>query len=889
MESALSVENLSEEEQIKIWQVLQRDELLRQKQNVKVNQVKNELHGLRMKGVLRDGDDLSRLCVRCHCELGIFFNRGEICPSCRFKICKTCRVALLTGGWTCIYCFKQMQLKWLSGEWIHPQVQASSKHLKRRLSGSDIVRSAFCKAESSGNAGKAVTEEIRRAITNGSGPPSSGDLERTSSFESSSIGASTLHDAELERVGFPSESDSFRLSRLIGSYTNRTGNEEREHICIKRASSRPYRDSDSDSSSSTATSPVLSAGRQSLARSTPSLNTAMTLEIGSKKDLRSNPKSPDSRRNHSPGSDFAQGRQINNSSGQSISPSGQTENSQNERQTSMRSGTLSNASSKSRLLDLASYHLSSSKKNLSVSTDSGQVPLSQQTDTGSEMEFFEQSQSSGSRTKLSSDTSDNETPIDSYFMGHFSKEENKQTKLTGEDRKMGSQKRNEDALMDVSQSRTYSGGGGGGGGVGGGRDDISDSSSQHTTPEHWLNGNRRKAELDASLPSITISEAEGSVSAQVEGEEENKDLLKGSQSFRSGQSTMSSMGFTSSLGSRDSLSSYYSNAGEVNYGKIVVTGEIQFGLDYDYKTVCLEIRIKQCRDLAAADGKKIRSDPYVKSYLLPDKSKTGKRKTKVKKNCLNPVFDEILRYSIAKSELENRTLWLTVWHNDRFGRNDFLGEVTIPFDYYRFEGPALKWYPLQQRQEFTPSSLAYKGELSISLKFQTVADSFTGSTMSLKHSRGVGRSSDAGTGGQLHVYIKEARNLTAVRSGGYSDPFCKGYLLPEKNRSSKQKTPVVKKNCNPVWNHLFVFEDVSANELSDRCLELTLWDYDRLSSNDFLGGIRLNLGSGICGRKYVDWMDASGSEISLWQSMISCPNTWVDGTLILRANMNNRK
>lgn len=36
---------------------------------------------------------------------------------------------------------------------------------------------------------------------------------------------------------------------------------------------------------------------------------------------------------------------------------------------------------------------------------------------------------------------------------------------------------------------------------------------------------------------------------------------------------------------------------------------------------------------------------YVKSYLLPDKSKTGKRKTKVKKNCLNPVFDEILRVS----------------------------------------------------------------------------------------------------------------------------------------------------------------------------------------------------------------------------------------------------
>ena len=34
---------------------------------------------------------------------------------------------------------------------------------------------------------------------------------------------------------------------------------------------------------------------------------------------------------------------------------------------------------------------------------------------------------------------------------------------------------------------------------------------------------------------------------------------------------------------------------------------------------------------------------YVKVYLLPDKTKSGKRKTKVKKHTLNPAFDEILK------------------------------------------------------------------------------------------------------------------------------------------------------------------------------------------------------------------------------------------------------
>lgn len=41
---------------------------------------------------------------------------------------------------------------------------------------------------------------------------------------------------------------------------------------------------------------------------------------------------------------------------------------------------------------------------------------------------------------------------------------------------------------------------------------------------------------------------------------------------------------------------------------------------------------------------------YVKVYLLPDKSKSGKRKTRVKKHTLNPIFEETLRvfFSLKK-------------------------------------------------------------------------------------------------------------------------------------------------------------------------------------------------------------------------------------------------
>lgn len=90
-------------------------------------------------------------------------------------------------------------------------------------------------------------------------------------------------------------------------------------------------------------------------------------------------------------------------------------------------------------------------------------------------------------------------------------------------------------------------------------------------------------------------------------------------------------------------------------------------------------------------------DRYVKIYLLPDRSKTGKRKTRVKKHTLNPIFDEILKFPLTIGEVEGRNLWMTVWHSDMFGRNDFLGEITLPLGHDVFENPGLKWYPLQEK------------------------------------------------------------------------------------------------------------------------------------------------------------------------------------------------
>ncbi|XP_066980781.1 extended synaptotagmin-2 isoform X14 [Macrobrachium rosenbergii] len=53
-------------------------------------------------------------------------------------------------------------------------------------------------------------------------------------------------------------------------------------------------------------------------------------------------------------------------------------------------------------------------------------------------------------------------------------------------------------------------------------------------------------------------------------------------------------------------------------------------------------------------------DPYVKLYLLPDRSKDSKRKTDVIKDECNPKFDERFEYAVSPNELTHRRLEVSV-------------------------------------------------------------------------------------------------------------------------------------------------------------------------------------------------------------------------------------
>ncbi|KAJ6664882.1 hypothetical protein lerEdw1_005854 [Lerista edwardsae] len=332
-------------------------------------------------------------------------------------------------------------------------------------------------------------------------------------------------------------------------------------------------------------------------------------------------------------------------------------------------------------------------------------------------------------------------------------------------------------------------------------------------------------------------------------------------------SSLTNLSGSSGLASLSSVSTSVMSIYSGDFGNVDVKGNVQFAIDYVEQLKELHIFIAQCKDLAVVDVKKQRSDPYVKCYLLPEKYKLGKRKTSVKKKTLNPVFNEILRYKVDKTLLAYQRLNLSVWHNDTFGRNSFLGEVELDlglWDWDDKQNKQMNWYSLKPRTPLDALELENRGEMKLALQYVPTPPG--------------GKKTPAT--GEVHIWVKECNDLPILK-GSRLNSFVKCTILPDTSRKSCQKTRAVAKTTNPVFNHTMVYDGFRPEDLKEACVELTVWDHNKLV-NRFLGGLRIGLGIGKSYGTAVDWMDSTLDEIRLWEKMINSPNKWVEDTLPLR-------
>ncbi|XP_042254872.1 extended synaptotagmin-2 isoform X1 [Thunnus maccoyii] len=125
-------------------------------------------------------------------------------------------------------------------------------------------------------------------------------------------------------------------------------------------------------------------------------------------------------------------------------------------------------------------------------------------------------------------------------------------------------------------------------------------------------------------------------------------------------------------------------------------GEIQLTVRHSSQRNKLIVVVHACRNLIAftKDG----SDPFIRLYLLPDKSRTGRRKTGTMKRTLNPVYDQTFEFSVSMVELHRRTLDVAVKNGGSIlsKHKGLLGKVLVDLSGDDISKGWTQWYDLSE-------------------------------------------------------------------------------------------------------------------------------------------------------------------------------------------------
>uniref|UniRef100_A0A1I7U3I3 Rabphilin-3A n=1 Tax=Caenorhabditis tropicalis TaxID=1561998 RepID=A0A1I7U3I3_9PELO len=93
---------------------------------------------------------------------------------------------------------------------------------------------------------------------------------------------------------------------------------------------------------------------------------------------------------------------------------------------------------------------------------------------------------------------------------------------------------------------------------------------------------------------------------------------------------------------------------------------------------------------------------------------------------------------------------------------------------------------------------------------------------------------------KLRIHLIRAKNLKAMDSNGFSDPYVKFHLLPGNTKATKLTSKTIEKTLNPEWNEEMSYYGITEEDKEKKILRVTVLDRDRIGS-DFLGETRIAL------------------------------------------------
>ncbi|CAH0668895.1 unnamed protein product [Spodoptera exigua] len=106
--------------------------------------------------------------------------------------------------------------------------------------------------------------------------------------------------------------------------------------------------------------------------------------------------------------------------------------------------------------------------------------------------------------------------------------------------------------------------------------------------------------------------------------------------------------------------------------------------------------------------------------------------------------------------------------------------------------------------------------------------------------------------GVLSVLILHAQSLALTPQGLPPNPYVKVYLVPDPTKETKRKTRVLKRNSHPSFMEMLEYR-LPMEVVVQRSLQATVWNYDSLQENQFLGGVVIPLNTLPLRQETVAW------------------------------------
>ncbi|XP_069798120.1 phosphatidylinositol 4-phosphate 3-kinase C2 domain-containing subunit beta isoform X2 [Narcine bancroftii] len=105
---------------------------------------------------------------------------------------------------------------------------------------------------------------------------------------------------------------------------------------------------------------------------------------------------------------------------------------------------------------------------------------------------------------------------------------------------------------------------------------------------------------------------------------------------------------------------------------------------------------------------------------------------------------------------------------------------------------------------------------------------------------------------KLFIMVMHIRGLV-LQDGTDPDPYVKIYLLPDPQKTSKRKTKVARKTCNPTYNEMLVYDGIPKGDVQQRIIHLRVLSEEAFRENIMLGEVYIYLKDFNLNQKIVTW------------------------------------